>query len=61
MKDKVRGTKVKEFLTFGILTLAFFLSLPVSAGELKIGAAAVKITPPIGIPLAGQYFDRGAE
>ena len=28
--------------------------------DLRVGAAAVKITPPLGIPLAGQYFERGA-
>jgi neutral ceramidase len=28
--------------------------------DLQIGAAAVKITPPLGTPLAGQYYNRGA-
>jgi neutral ceramidase len=28
--------------------------------DLYIGAAAVKITPPLGTPLAGQYYDRVA-
>ena len=41
------------------LTLPVFI--PVFAGDLKVGAAAVKITPPIGIPMAGQYFNRVAE
>lgn len=31
------------------------------AGDLRIGAAAVKITPPVGIPLAGYYAVRLAE
>jgi Neutral/alkaline non-lysosomal ceramidase, N-terminal len=32
------------------------------AGEvLRIGAAAVKITPPVGTPMAGYYFERAAE
>jgi neutral ceramidase len=33
----------------------------VSAQELRVGAAAVKITPPLGIGMAGYYFERGAE
>jgi neutral ceramidase len=32
-----------------------------SAAELTIGAAQVKITPPIGVPLAGYYHERGAD
>ena len=30
------------------------------SGDLKIGSAAVKITPPEGTPMAGYYYDRGA-
>ena len=31
---------------------------PVSAGELRLGTAAVKITPPLGTPMAGYYSAR---
>ncbi len=31
------------------------------AGDLRVGASAVKITPPLGAPMAGYYFARGAE
>jgi hypothetical protein len=31
------------------------------AGELRVGTAAIKITPPLGIPLAGYYSLRGSE
>ena len=34
--------------------------LSAQSDGLRIGAAAVKITPPLGVPLAGQYYDRGA-
>ena len=34
--------------------------LTANADDLRIGASSVKITPPLGIPLAGQYFERGA-
>lgn len=41
--------------------MAMVLNFSISfSGDLKIGAAAVKITPPLGVPLAGQYFERGA-
>jgi neutral ceramidase len=38
-----------------------FLTMAISADDLRIGAAAVKITPPPGIPMAGYYYERGAE
>lgn len=53
--------KIFRFSGMPLLTgvlLALFLSA--KADDLKVGAAAVKITPPLGIPLAGQYFERGA-
>lgn len=31
------------------------------ATDLRVGTAAVKITPPVGIGLAGYYFERGAQ
>jgi hypothetical protein len=40
------------------------LLLPGSAargGELKVGAAAVRITPPVGGPMAGYYYARAAD
>jgi Neutral/alkaline non-lysosomal ceramidase, N-terminal len=40
-------------------TLIF--TVPVVADELRVGAAAVVITPPIGTPMAGYYSERAAE
>ena len=35
---------------------------PANAAEaLRVGAAAVVITPPVGTPMAGYYFERAAE
>ena len=31
------------------------------AEDLRVGAAAVVITPPVGTPMAGYYFERAAE
>jgi len=31
------------------------------AGELRVGVAEVSITPPVGIPMAGYYSERGAQ
>src|SRR5580700_10533534 len=36
-------------------------ALSANAAELRVGAAVVKITPPVGTPMAGYYADRGAE
>ncbi len=44
-----------------LLLIVHISSLSIFAGDLEIGAAAVKITPPLGIPMAGYYHDRGAE
>lgn len=43
-----------------LLVLVMVCSQSVLAGDLKIGSAAVKITPPEGAPMAGYYSDRGA-
>lgn len=44
------------------LAASLLLSCPwIFAGELRVGAAAVNITPPVGIPMAGYYAIRLAE
>ena len=43
-----------------LTSILLILCSSVKADDLRVGASAVKITPPLGIPLAGQYFDRGA-
>lgn len=50
-----------NLLSTSFILVAFLFPLKIFAGDLKIGAASVKITPPIGIPMAGYYYDRGAE
>ena len=32
-----------------------------AAGDLRLGTAAVKITPPLGTPMAGYYLQRGSQ
>src|SRR5690242_17255495 len=45
-----------------LVVLASLLGISSAPGAgLRIGAAAVNITPPIGIGLAGYYFERGAQ
>jgi Neutral/alkaline non-lysosomal ceramidase, N-terminal len=43
-----------------VLLLCLFAAFPVDAGagQLRVGAAAVPITPPAGAPLAGYYYKR---
>jgi len=43
-----------------LLSLVMVFNQSIFADDLKIGSAAVKITPPLGIPIAGYYSDRGA-
>ena len=44
-------------LLLGVLAFAW----PVIAAEVRVGVAAVEITPPLGIPMAGYYHARGAD
>lgn len=41
--------------------LCLLAALPAGAGELRVGAAAVVITPPLGAPMAGYYNNRFAD
>jgi hypothetical protein len=45
--------------------MGFFVGVamitPAWSAELRVGAAAVPITPPLGIPMAGYYSERGAQ
>jgi hypothetical protein len=43
------------------LLIGSLIPLSILADDLKIGAASVKVTPPIGTPMAGYYYERGAE
>jgi len=43
-----------------LLSLVMVFNQSIFADDLKIGSAAVKITTPLGIPIAGYYSDRGA-
>jgi hypothetical protein len=44
------------------IVLGLFSSpAPVAAADFRVGVAAVDITPPTGIPMAGYYHERGAD
>lgn len=61
MKNNINRTWFKALFKLCFLILISFLSQKVHATDLRVGAASVKITPPIGIPLAGYYYERRAE
>lgn len=48
-------------VTTAAIVLAALAAAVSGAGELRVGAAAVKITPPAGTPMAGYYSARGVE
>jgi neutral ceramidase len=60
MKDTDYTLSLKEPQKIFLIIVVWFLSLTSFAGDLKIGIAVVKITPPLGSPMAGYYSDRGA-
>ncbi len=49
------------FLMSARFLLLALLAAPVWGADLRLGVAAVKITPPPGMPMAGYYYDRAAE
>ena len=53
--------KAVFFKITGCLLIGLLMALSVFADDLKIGAASVKVTPPIGTPMAGYYYERGVE
>jgi neutral ceramidase len=53
--------KTRELLKAAWIILFGLFSNLVFAGGLNIGVAAVRITPPLGTPMAGYYYVRGAE
>lgn len=46
---------------FAVSSLVFLLAQTAATAGLRAGAAAVKITPPRGAPLAGYYYNRAAD
>lgn len=51
---------VKNNVLFCLLVTLLLLPKLLLAVDVKIGAAAVKITPPPGTPMSGYYYERGA-
>ena len=43
------------------LLVVMMMTISAYADDLKIGAASVKVTPPVGTPMAGYYYERGVE
>lgn len=44
-----------------LVTVFSLVSVGAAQAELRVGVAAVKITPPNGTPMAGYYYERGSE
>lgn len=55
------GRKISTFLAWACLPCLLVGLMRVRGAELRAGAAALDITPPIGTPMAGYYSERGAE
>jgi neutral ceramidase len=45
----------------GAAAVALLLALNAAAGEVRVGLAKTDITPPLGMPMAGYYHERGAD
>src|ERR1035437_5844450 len=44
-----------------LILIGWLITLTTFADDLKIGAASVKITPPVGASMAGYYYERGVD
>jgi hypothetical protein len=56
----IERTQMRRILLAGFLVWAANAALAAEP-ELRVGVAKVKITPPLGVPMAGYYHGRGAE
>ncbi len=52
---------MNRIITASCFAALALMWLRLGAAELQIGTAAVNITPPPGAPMAGYYYNRGAE
>ena len=52
---------LKHVRTALLLTGAWLTVAQMAVAQTRVGVAAVDITPPLGIPMAGYYHQRGAE
>jgi hypothetical protein len=56
-----RNARATSYLCPVLFTFFTLLTLSLSAADLQVGTSRVKITPPLGTPMAGYYHVRGAE
>lgn len=52
---------IKQIRPYILMLIAWLVSFTILANDLKIGAASVKITPPVGASMAGYFYERGVE
>lgn len=55
------NTRRSQFIFALGTSLWCILAYPGAASEIRVGVAMVDITPPLGIPMAGYYHERGAD
>lgn len=55
------GNQIPMRAAAALIALSLLLALPATPQDLRAGRAAIKITPPAGIPMAGYYNTRLAE
>src|SRR6478609_9622254 len=56
--SNLRQSLMRYLEEMRLILLAIAFMLPSFAGDLRVGRAAVKITPPAGMPMAGYYYVR---
>ncbi len=58
MKPIIPSTTISKFF---LILIGLLGAITANADGLKIGAASVKITPPLGALMAGYFYERGVE
>jgi neutral ceramidase len=59
--DSMRNLRNHPILTLAMVAIMSVVPARIQAANLRVGVAAVDITPPPGIPMAGYYHERGAD
>ena len=61
MKRNSPSCHFQSLSVFSLLIAVCISAIPQASAQTRVGAASVKITPPVGTPMAGYYYERGVD